>query len=137
MLVIIILAAYAWYVEGHHDAQLPDSQTRVSQGHNAQIIEKAASNGDSMWLLFRSGSCAPCIEMKKVFDLLQPEYTGKVRFISIDVDDEDNAALVKKYQIRYIPTTYIINCKGTVSYHQVGIVSEDELKKELNKVVKP
>ncbi len=102
----------------------------------AEAIELAKKNGESMWLLFRSATCAPCVEMQKVFAQLEPDYKGKMRFISIDVNDRMNIELVKSFKIQYIPTTFIIDGSGNISYQNVGIISTDDLKKELNKVVK-
>jgi len=102
----------------------------------AEEIEQAKKNGESMWLLFRSATCAPCVEMQKVFAQLEPDYKGKMRFISIDVNDRTNIELVKSFKIQYIPTTFIIDGSGNISYQNVGIISTDDLVKELNKVVK-
>lgn len=102
----------------------------------AEAIEQAKANGESMWLLFRSQSCAPCVEMKKVFDRLQPEYQGKVRFIAIDVDAEENQELAMAWGIQYIPATFILNRKGEINYENIGFFPEEDLKKELDRVVK-
>lgn len=102
----------------------------------AEAIEQAKKNGESMWLLFRSTTCAPCVEMQKVFDQLEPDYTGKVRFISIDVNDRNNIEILKRFRIQYIPTTFIIDAADELSYQNVGVIPTDDLKKELNKVVK-
>jgi len=100
-------------------------------------IEQAIKNGDSMWLLFRSTTCVPCVEMQKVFDQLQPEYKDKVRFIAIDVNDENNADVLNAWQIRYIPTTFIVDAAAKkITYQNVGVIPVEDLKKELNKVVK-
>ncbi len=103
---------------------------------SAATIEQAKKNGESMWLLFRSTTCAPCVEMQKIFDQLQSDYKGKVRFISIDVDDRNNIGLVRTWKIQYIPTSFIIDSSGNVNYQNVGIIPVEDLKKELTKVVK-
>ncbi|MGI5912200.1 MAG: thioredoxin family protein [Syntrophomonadaceae bacterium] len=102
---------------------------------SAAVIEETYENGESMWILFHSKTCGPCIEMHRIFDQLQPEYEGKVRFISIDVDDSNNTEAVKAWGIRYIPATFILDSKGNISYEYVGIIPVDSLKNELNKVV--
>lgn len=102
----------------------------------AEAIEQAKKNGESMWLLFRSTTCIPCVEMQKVFDQVEPDYKGKVRFIAIDVNDRNNSDILKSWKIRYIPTTFIIDGTGNISYQNVGVIPTDDLKKELNKVVK-
>ncbi|MDD2619463.1 MAG: thioredoxin family protein [Syntrophomonadaceae bacterium] len=102
----------------------------------AATIEQTKANGESMWLLFRSQTCAPCVEMKKVFDQLQLEYQGKVRFIAIDVDEPDNQELAEEWKIQYIPSTFILNSEGKLSYKNIGLFPVEDLKKELDRVVK-
>jgi len=105
--------------------------------NSGEKIEQAIKNGDSMWLLFRSTTCVPCVEMQKVFDQLEPEYKGKVRFIAIDVNDENNAEVINAWQIRYIPTTFIVDVAAKkITYQNVGVIPVEDLKKELDKVVK-
>jgi thioredoxin-like negative regulator of GroEL len=74
--------------------------------------------------------------MQKVFDQLQPDYKGKVRFIAIDVNDSNNLDLIKTFGIRYIPTTFILDSAGKLSYQNVGVIPTEDFKKELDKVVK-
>ncbi len=99
-------------------------------------IEQGKANGESMWLLFRSQTCAPCVEMKKVFEQLLPDYQGKVRFISIDVDDEENQELCEEWGIQFIPATFIIDREGKLSYKNIGFFPVEDLIKELDRVVK-
>jgi thiol-disulfide isomerase/thioredoxin len=101
-----------------------------------EAIEQAKKNGESMWLLFRSTTCVPCVEMQKVFDKLESDYKGKVRFIAIDVNDGNNIDTLRTWRIQYIPTTFIVDGTGKVTYQNVGVIPTEDLKKELNKVVK-
>ena len=121
------------------DKSTPDSTAAPNAqatSASAQSIEKAAENGESMWLLFRSTTCAPCLEMQEVFDQLEPEYKDKVRFIAIDVNDQANIEILRAWQIQYIPTTFIVDSTGEITYQNVGVIPTEDLKKELDKVVK-
>jgi len=144
---LIILAIFGFYYYGNK-APTPTTQENqtsinsaaptentVSVG-SAAAIEQAKQNGESMWLLFRSTTCIPCVEMQKVFDQLEPDYKGKVRFIAIDVNDRNNMVILRSWKIQYIPTTFIVDSSGKVSYQNVGVIQTEDLKKELNKVVK-
>ncbi len=138
-LILLALFGYSYYVNQSAVPALPEKEAALdnrSQLNTAETIEQAQNNGESMWLLFRSATCAPCIEMQKVFDQLESDYTGKVRFIAIDVDDRNNIELVKKWKIQYIPASFIVDGAGKLSYQNVGIIPTEDLQKELNKVVK-
>jgi thiol-disulfide isomerase/thioredoxin len=127
-------------IYGASENQAPASsvtptETKIPLSPTA-TIEEAKKNGESMWLFFRSDTCAPCVEMQKIFDQLESDYIGKVRFISIDVNDRNNMEIIKTWRIQYIPTSFIIDSTGKVSYQNIGIIPVENLKKELSKVVK-
>ena len=131
-LILLALFGYSYYA---NQATAPPTEDKAPS-NAAEEIEQAEKNGESMWLLFRSTTCAPCIEMQKVFDQLEPDYKGKVRFMAIDVNDPNNSDILKSWKIQYIPTTFIIDGgSGNISYQNVGVIPTDDLKKELNKVV--
>ena len=137
LVVAVILLAIFFYYKLVQPQGEPEPSTPASNSPAAQEIESGKQNGEGMWLLFRSATCPPCREMKKIYDRLEPEYKGKVRFISVDVDDRENAGLVKEYGITYIPATFIIDSNGELSYQEIGLMPEEDLRAELDKVVKP
>ena len=137
LVVAIIILGIFIYSKLVQPQSQPAPVTPTSNLPAAQEIESGKQNGESMWLLFRSATCPPCREMKKIYDRLEPEYKGKVKFIAIDVDDRENAGLTKEYGVTYIPATFIIDSKGELSYQQIGLISEEDLRAELDKVVKP
>jgi len=133
VIIVLLLGIFLYYklTQPQNDsAPTPDSITA------AQQIEAARQAGDSMWLLFSSANCPTCVEMKKTYNSVQPEYKEKVKFIVVDVDDRANAQLVKDYSIAYVPTSFIIDGEGELSYKEVGLIAENILRAELDKVVK-
>lgn len=140
LLVIMILFGFSYYDKNTPSTGTTDQQTSLKhvQTENPIVeeIEKAKSNGESMWLFFDSTTCPTCAEVHNIFIQLKPYYQDKVKFIEIDVNEASNAELVQAYQIQFVPTTFIINSKGQISYHNVGLISVEELQEELNKVVK-
>lgn len=136
LLVVLLLGIFIYYKLVQSQGQ-PAPATPGSNAPTAQEIERCKQNGESMWLLFRSVTCPPCREMKKIYDRLEPEYKGKVEFISINVDDRENAGLAKEYGITYIPATFIIDSNGKINYQEIGLIPEEDLRVKLDKVVKP
>ncbi len=57
-------------------------------------------------------------------------------FLAIDVNDKNNYDILRTYKLRYTPTSIIIDENGQISSNHVGLLSAEELKKELNKVIK-
>ncbi|NLB18240.1 MAG: thioredoxin family protein [Syntrophomonadaceae bacterium] len=132
LIIGIVLIASAF--SNKEPSEPPDSQSsNTSSG--LQAFEEARENGESIWLLFRSDTCEPCIELAKTFNDIAPEYEGKVHFISIDVNDANNTDLVKEWEIQYVPTSFILDAEGNVNYQNIGVIPTSELKNELDKVV--
>lgn len=103
----------------------------------AQQIEKAIEEGRPAWLFFRTSTCPACVELKRTFDRLEPDYQGKVVFIDINLDDDRNADLAREYRIGYVPQTFIANSRGEMVFQQVGTIEEDELQDILGQVAVP
>lgn len=61
---------------------------------------------------FYADWCGPCQAMMPTLKHAAEEYEGKIRFYKVDADDADGCgALLSQYQIRSIPTTYILSIK--------------------------
>ena len=70
--------------------------------------------------------CGPCRAYGPVIDEVAKEYTGKIKFVKLDADD--NEKTTQKYEIMSIPTTMLFE-KGQVKAVNVGAVSKEALKK--------
>jgi thioredoxin 1 len=76
--------------------------------------------------------CAPCRMVAPVLDELAEEYTGKVSFVKVDVDQNPQTA--GKYSIMSIPTLLIFK-DGKPVAHAVGFRPKDELKRSLDEAL--
>jgi thiol-disulfide isomerase/thioredoxin len=117
-------------VTDHKNIEQPGEKTTTlapaSVPKEAQVEEKLP-----VWLLFRSTTCIPCVEMQQTMDALKPEFAGKVGFVPIDVNDPVNEKLLQQYEIRYIPTTFLIDKNGILFEHQVGVLSSEDMRTKL------
>lgn len=112
----------------------PPENINPSKNQTAALqIQKVMEEGKPAWLFFRTSTCPACVELKKTFDQLQPEYEGKVVFIDINLDDEQNRDLGRRYRIGYVPQTYILNSTGEAVFQKVGTIPEKELRNELDR----
>jgi len=76
--------------------------------------------------------CGPCLAAAPVLEELEKEYTGKIDFAKVDVDE--NGPLAAKYGIAAIPTMLVF--KGGQPVQQiVGYKSKKELKQVLDEVL--
>lgn len=111
------------------------SASGSSQSGQNEQAAKGESEVLPVWILFRSSTCIPCVEMQKTMDALQAEFTGKVNFVTVDVNDRANEALLVQFQIRYIPTTYLYDRNKKLNYQYVGALSVENMRSKLQTLV--
>jgi len=76
--------------------------------------------------------CGPCLAAAPVLEELEKEYTGKIDFAKVNVDD--NGPLAVKYGIAAIPTMIVF--KGGQPVQQIlGYKPKKELQKILDEVL--
>lgn len=74
--------------------------------------------------------CGPCRFYSPIVDEVSKDYDGKVKFVKVDADQNQNIAV--KYNVMSIPTTLLIE-HGKVKAMQVGAVPKETLKKWIDK----
>ena len=82
---------------------------------------------------FYADWCGPCKAMAPVLDQLSKEYDGKVKFVKVDTDD--NQELAGQFGIMSIPTMMFFS-KGKVEDMLVGAVPAAVVKSKLDAIVK-
>jgi len=82
---------------------------------------------------FWASWCAPCKSLIPVLDALAVELNGRVKIVSVDV--ENNMQLAKDYNVRSIPAL-ILFINGTRSSDKiVGAVNKEAIKFILEKYI--
>ncbi len=74
--------------------------------------------------------CGPCRIYSPIVEEVSKEYTGKVKFVKIDADD--NEKIAAKYNVMSIPTTLLM-VDGAVKAMNVGAVPKETLRKWIEK----
>jgi thioredoxin 1 len=80
-------------------------------------------------MYFSADWCAPCKVFKPIVQQVSQELRIGVNYINVDYD----ASYGEKYSINSIPTLIVLDNSGTVLYRNSGVMSKDELIKELTK----
>jgi thioredoxin 1 len=78
--------------------------------------------------------CGPCRMYGPIVDQVAKDYKGRLKVVRIDVDQ--NPGLSRAFQINAIPNSLLFH-NGKVVKTWVGLVSEDDLKGEVEKVLPP
>ena len=69
--------------------------------------------------------CGPCRMVSPVIEELASEYAGKINFVKVNVDE--NNELASKYNVFSIPTLALFS-KGQIVAQQVGAASKGSYK---------
>ena len=75
-------------------------------------------DGIPMVIDFYATWCKPCKTIEPVFDSLQKEYSNKINFIRVDVDQQPEIA--KEYNISAVPTFVFLDADDKELYRIEG-----------------
>jgi thioredoxin 1 len=100
---------------------------------NAKDWEREVLNSQlPVFVDFWAEWCGPCRMVSPVIEELAGEYTGKINFVKVNVDE--NNELASKYNIFSIPTLAIFN-RGQIVAQQVGAASRSSYKTMIDKTL--
>lgn len=104
-----------------------EASNSIVESDTIKTVE-VASNLPTV-LDFSAVWCPPCQQFKPIFEAASKDYTGKVAFRTIDVDQEPE--LAKKYRISSIPAIVFIDCDGNEVNRIVGFTDRISLDKAI------
>ena len=103
--------------------------TSVDDSNFDQMVLKAEK---PVLVDFWATWCKPCLMVAPIIDELAEEYSDKINFVKVDVDN--NPKIATNYGIRSIPTLLIFKNGAPVS-HIVGLRPKGDLKQNLDAVL--
>lgn len=77
--------------------------------------------------------------MEPVISALAEKYQEELVFLVIDVEKHEDpsvSTLAKEFNVQYIPTIILIDSQGQTVKQHVGLLSEEELKIEIDQLIK-
>jgi thioredoxin 1 len=83
-------------------------------------------------LEFSAKWCSPCKTIKGILEKLEQEYNGRVRFFTMDV--EENSELVIKLKIKSVPTIQFIR-NGKIVSEFVGSRNSNVIKGAIEEIL--
>lgn len=76
--------------------------------------------------------CGPCKMIAPVFEELSAEYSGKAKFVKVDIDESPE--LAANYKVRGVPTLMVFK-GGQIKSTMVGAQPKAKIAEEVNKAL--
>lgn len=92
-------------------------------------FNEVLQSGKPVVVDFNATWCGPCRMIAPIIEELDKEYTSKVEFVAVDVDECEE--LAAQYMIRNIPTVLFVK-DGQVVNKQVGAAPKASFVEKIN-----
>jgi len=124
ILLVITLLAFKNYRNSTDDAVENAGELPTAQ------LDRALQARQPTLAFFHSDNCQQCIVMMETVAQVYPEFNGSVTLVDVNVYDENNAALLNRVGLRYIPTLIFFDRTGEGQV-SVGVMEDDQLRQIL------
>jgi thioredoxin-like negative regulator of GroEL len=123
---LVILAASVLLLKREPPATEPVSSTLPEVQ-----LEQALEAKQPVLAFFHSNTCYQCTVMMEVVADVYPEFSDTVALVDVDVYDNQNTSLLRRAQIRTIPTVILFDRTGQGQIF-LGVMEPDQLRQQMN-----
>ncbi len=155
ILAIVLVSALTGCLEGGVKEKAPDFTLTDIDGNNVTLSNYL---GKVVLINFFATWCLPCKEEMPELVAFHEKHGNEIIMISIDTDvtesigdiisfmqeynaewifalDTTEEYVMGKYKVIGVPSTFIVDPKGDISYMHLGPVKENELLREMDKAM--
>ena len=118
---------------GNSSAAMNESSRNVTRITEAQFAGEVEKSTLPVVVDFYATWCGPCKRLAPRLDKLAEEFSGKIKFVKVNVDEAQE--LAGRFRVEEIPTLLFLK-KGKVEDRVTGLQPVDELKSHLSGLLK-
>lgn len=109
----------------------------VMSKNSNDVTAIAQTNNMPSFITFTSTMCMDCKKMKSVIKEIQPDYSSKINFISINALDKNKKVneYIKKYNVVLVPTMVFLDKNGNQVNKIEGFIPKEDLIKEIEATI--
>ncbi|NOZ88055.1 MAG: thioredoxin [Deltaproteobacteria bacterium] len=111
-----------------------DTEKVYVEGTDSNFDKEVLENDVPVLVDFWAPWCAPCRIVGPVVEDLARDYTGRIKLVKLNVDE--NPQIAMRYGIRSIPTLAVFHGGEPVT-GVIGAAPKEQLKDMVDKVVSP
>ncbi len=106
----------------------------LSRSSGTALVE--AQVNQPQMIKFASRMCYDCQRLEKVLQAVYPEFRDKVILTEITVQDNSSSVqnMIKKYNVKLVPTSIFINKNGDIKARVEGYMDENTLRNHLEEI---
>jgi thioredoxin 1 len=104
----------------------------LAQVNQSNFQQRVLDNSRPVLVDFYADWCGPCRAQAPILEVLAGEYTERVEFVKLDVDQD--GAIAGRYNVRSIPTLILFK-DGKAVEVQVGMNTANKLKVLIDKAI--
>jgi len=129
IVAVLVLATGYGFVDRKRAGKI---KSKVDSRHSITAHEIGSDLGESATVLqFSSAFCTPCRATRSILSSVIAHYP-KIKHV--EVDAENNLALVRRLDIRQTPTTLFLNAAGKEIARAVGAPKRDQVINALERI---
>ena len=119
------------------EASVPDpplstvtSLPPASASSAEEQLDRLLAEGQPVLAFFHSMTCKPCIQMDGIVKEIYPDFRERVGLVDVNVYDKGNQNLLRRANLRVIPTLIFIDRSGEALGY-TGVMPANALREQL------
>ncbi len=105
--------------------------------NSTDIMANAKEKNIPALMTFTSSMCMDCQKMKALIKEVEPNYNGKINFITVNALDKDRKIkeAIKRYHVVLVPTMIFLDENGNELNKIEGAITKEQLINELEETI--